>query len=165
MAGLDGNVDAGVLASIGVRTDEIAGYTAELRNDTGQLVTLEAARLLPLQGFPLPEQSLRLAVQTGRVSVGTLAGWPPGHHNRDIRLAPFAGYRVRSGHTVKILYGVSAAAPGDYGIKGLRLSVELAGSQQSVDALGGSVTCVSGEVRLCPGSVDSRATRVVDGEV
>jgi hypothetical protein len=162
-AGLNGNLYGGVMASVPVRTNEVALYTGLLQNKSGHTVILDAATLLPLANFHLPGRLQHVGVETGREFAGAAAGWPP---PRKLGFVPLTGYRLTSGHRIKILYGVSAAAPGDYVTKGLRMTVEVAGSQESVIVLSGSLTCVEASAQLvsCPSALYARAQQAVRGE-
>jgi hypothetical protein len=95
-AGLDGAINGGTWAGIPVRPFEIADYTGFLGNNTGQVVTLESASLVPLKGFPAPRLA-HVAVEPGKAFIASGRGWPP------VRGAEsFTGYRVRRGQRVQI---------------------------------------------------------------
>jgi hypothetical protein len=135
-AGLDGAINGGTWAGIPVRPFEIADYTGFLGNNTGQVVTLESASLVPLKGFPAPRLA-HVAVEPGKAFIASGRGWPP------VRGAEsFTGYRVRRGQRVQIAYGVEASKVGEYGDEGIRVTVLVGGDSVTVTVLSVAGTCV-----------------------
>ncbi|HET7016568.1 MAG TPA: hypothetical protein VFI65_21780 [Streptosporangiaceae bacterium] len=65
VSGLVGNIAEGTSAGLGTTPGRPADFTGYLVNNTGQVVILESARLLPLKGFRAP-RLIHLAAYTGR---------------------------------------------------------------------------------------------------
>ena len=68
-------------------------------------------------------------------------GWPP-HIEFRTTLKKFAGYRLLPGHEVLILYSVIAHRLGEYADAGLRVTVDVDGSQDTVDVVSYAGTCI-----------------------
>lgn len=159
---LDGKATARNLGGGPVVVGQPADYTAVLVNRSAVPVTLRSATLLSLDRLPAP--TLRhLAVESGRLIAFMAAGWPPSGGN--YALQPFAGYEVRPGRRVQILYSVVGSKPQNYADRGIRVVVGDGSRTTSVDLLSAAATCVSARAGLrCPAAFVARVQRVVQRE-
>jgi hypothetical protein len=119
-SGLIGNIAEGTSAGLGTTPGRPADFTGYLANHTGQVVILESARLLPLKGFRAP-RLIHQAVYTGRLAATSDFDWPP--TKPPLPLRNFAGYRLRPGRRIMILYPAVAHRLGEYADAGLRMTV------------------------------------------
>jgi hypothetical protein len=159
-SGLVGNAAEGTSAGLGTTPGRPADYTGYLENHTGHVVILKSARLLPLKGFHAP-RLVHEAVYTGRRVATSAFDWPP--TGLRLSLKSFAGYRIRPGGRIMILYSVIAHRLGEYADAGLTVTVLVNGSQAVVDVISFAGTCVIRSLKHdCP---DSFYNRVQDAPV
>lgn len=137
--GLDGTIADGTSAGLGTTPGRPADFTAYLANHTGHVVILKSARLLPLKGFRMP-RLIHVAAYTGRVTATSDRDWPP--TKPKLPLMNFSGYHIRPGHEIKILYAVVARKLGGYADAGLKVTVEVNGSQATVGVSSVAGTCI-----------------------
>jgi hypothetical protein len=157
VSGLIGNVAEGTSAGLGTTPGRPADYTGYLENRTGHDVILKSARLLPLKGFRAP-RLIHEAVYSGRTVATSAFDWPP--KGLRLSLKRFAGYRIRPGRRIMILYSVVAHRLGVYADAGLKVTVLVNGSQGVVDVISFAGTCVIRSLNHdCP---DSFYRRVQD---
>jgi hypothetical protein len=139
ISGLVGNIGAGSSAGSPTTPGRPEDYTGFLANHTGQVVILKSAELLPVQGFRAPTL-IHEAVETGRVFATSDRDWPP--TDPQLPLRKFDGYRIKPGREVKILYSVAGQRLGEYADAGLRVTVVVNGSRDTVDVLSYAGTCI-----------------------
>jgi hypothetical protein len=158
-SGLDGNIGAGGSATLAVTPGRPADFTGFLVNNTGRVVILKSARLLPLKGFLAP-QLIHEAIEPGKSFATSDPGWPP--TGPKLRLKDFAGYRISPGRRVNILYSVVAAKVGEYADTGIEVSVLVDGRTATVDVISFAGTCIFEVLgnRSCPESFINRIQKV-----
>lgn len=154
VSGLVGNIAEGTSAGLGTTPGRPADFTGYLVNHTGQVVILESARLLPLKGFR-PPRLIHQAAYTGRTAATSARDWPP--TGLRLPLKRFAGYRIRPGRRIMILYSVVAHRLGEYADAGLRVTVMVNGSKGVVDVISFAGTCITKSLNHdCPDSFYNR---------
>lgn len=163
ISGLDGSIGDQQAGSIGVTKGEPGDFTAFLVNHSGRPVTLVSASLLRFKGFPAP-RLVGVAVETGKGFMGAGRGWPgkrPG-----VPIARFAGYVLRTGRRVQILYAITGAKLGvNYVADGVMVNLRQGSLSATIHALGPGAVCVRGHNTACPNSFDdafSNATTPAD---
>src|ERR1700722_863761 len=138
-SGLDGNIGAGGSANLPVTPGRPADFTGFLVNNTGQIVILKSARLLPLKGFRAP-QLIHEAIEAGKGFATSDRDWPP--TGPKLPLKDFAEYRIPPGRRVNILFSVVARKVGEYAAAGIEVTVLVAGRTATVDVVSFAGTCV-----------------------
>jgi hypothetical protein len=153
-SGLIGNIAEGTSAGLGTTPGRPADYTGYLENHTGRVVILKSARLLPLKGFRAP-RLIHQAVYAGRLSATSDFDWPP--TKPPLPITNFAGFRIRPGRRIMILYSVVARRLGEYADAGLTVTVLVNGSRAVVDVISFAGTCIIKSLKHdCPDSFYSR---------
>lgn len=162
---LDGSVARHDSAGLSVQPGQIADYTAFVINRSGSPITLESAQLIPMPAFPMPRSGGHAGVERGVDFVAADTGWPPDGFPAS-RLAPLVGYRIAPHDRASIVYTTMADRPGNYAVRGVRLRARVDGSDQTVDALGASLTCVFPHVGRhgpsCPLAAQRRLERAIE---
>jgi hypothetical protein len=115
------------------KSEVSAGLMTGFKNTSGNSVTIRSARLIPIRGYRLPSlRSVRLMVDNAGVS--TLAN--SSHAGRSA-----TGDVVRDGKSAYFVYIVKAPGPGRYEAAGIRFTVTVGGSRETVNAYGGGAVC------------------------
>lgn len=160
ISGLDGTIGAGSSGGSATTPGRPEDYTGFLANHTGQVVILKSAQLLPLKGFRTP-RLIHEAIEPGLAYAIADRDWPPDEPR--LVLASFAGYRIKPGRQVKILYSVVGSRLGEYADAGIRVTVLVNGTQGTVDVISHAGTCVVAALgHDCPDSFYSRVLHAAD---
>lgn len=128
----DGTVVA-TIAGLRLRPGQVADFDAYIANTSREPVTVNAAHLVGLPGFPIPRLA-HVARETGVNTIGSQLGWPPD----GVTVHPLIGLSLPSGVS-RIAIGVRPPAKGVFVVTGLSLSY---GNGDTVTAWGGAVSCV-----------------------
>ncbi len=153
-SGLVGNIGAGAWAGVPTTPGRPADYTGFLANNSGHVIILRSATLLPLKGFRAPKL-IHEAIEVGKNFASSARDWPP--TNPRFPLKNFAGYHVLPGRRVNILYSIVARKLGGYADAGIEVTVQANGSPVTVDIISVAATCIVEAIgHDCPDSFYKR---------
>jgi len=160
IGGLTGVSGSGIYGTGSATPGQIRFFTVNLSNDSGGVVKLESATLLPLRGFA-PPRLVRIGVEPensppvgGFEFVGS--GWPPGLGTVALR-----GFHLSDNHAAAITYGVSSSDVGNVAAAGVRVLVSSGSRRQQVNVYGILGVCVAQKRRSrCPPAFRHQIRRI-----